>query len=303
MASTIISQEIWASKLAERLDKPQNWKEVCDVIYTDKQTMVLPYISAANEPAVQTAFMANAAARNTLSNVIAPGVVTMATETLQIVSMEYVSEYVDYADQAQSNYVKDAQIGDLLGKKMGERLEAIVLAEAANRTNFGDTGGGVLGLASTAITITDSNVDEVMDGIIEQINTANGFDLYRQNGGFVVWRPQDWTKVVRFMKANGFSTADAALKNGGQIGIEYGGLFHYVSTQHTAGHLFAGVRKITKLGLLTGGAMPFGTVRKVDDPASSTAGHLSGSNFYTRLDYGFKTQTNVAGLVFDVNVA
>lgn len=300
MASTIISQEIWASKLAERLDKPQNWKEVCDVIYTDTQTTVLPYISAANEPAVQTAFMANAAARNTLSNVIAPGVTTMATETLQIVSMEYVSEYVDYADQAQSNYVKDAQIGDLLGKKIGERLEAIVLAEAANRTNFGDTGAGVLGLAATAITITDSNVDEVMDGIIEQIYTANGFDLYRKNGGFVVWRPRDWTKVVRFMKANGFNSADMALKNGGQIGIEYGGLFHYVSTAHTAGHLFGGVRKIMKLGLLN---KTFGKVNAVDAPASSTAGYLSGTNYDSRLDYGFKTQTNVAGLVFDVNVS
>lgn len=303
MASTIVSQEIWESSLAQRLDKPQNWKEVTDVIYTDKQTMVLPYISAANEPAVQTAFMANAAARNTLSNVIAPGVVTMATETLQIVSMEYVSEYVDYADQVQSNYTKDAQIGNLLGKKIGERLEAIVLAEAANRTNFGDTGGGVLGLASTQITIGPNNVDDYWRGIIEQIYTANGFNLYRENGAFTVWRPADWTHVTAYMQANGFSVADAALKNGATIGIDYAGMYHYVSTGHTANHLFSGVRKITKLGLLTGGAMPFGSVRKVDDPASSTAGHLSGSNFYSRLDYGFKTQTNVAGLVFDGNVA
>lgn len=299
MASTIISPEIWASGLAERLDKPQNWKETCDVIYTDSQTFVLPYVSAANEPAVTSSFMANAAARNTLSNVIPLGIVTMATETLQIVSTENVSMYVSRADLAQQSYLQAKNIGTLLGKKVGEKIESLVLANAASQTNFGDTGGGVLGLASTAITITDNNVDEVIDGVIEQIYTANGFDLYKENGGFIEWRPQDWTKVVRFMKANGFSSADAALNNGGKIGIEWGGLFHYVSTQHTAGHLFAGVRKIVKLGLL---ASTFGKINEVKNPASSTAGYMPGSNFDALLDYGFKTQTNVAGLVFDVNV-
>jgi hypothetical protein len=111
--------------------------------------------------------------------------------------------------------------------------------------------------------------------------------------------PSDWTKVVRFMKSNGFNVADAALKNGGQIGIEYGGLFHYVSTQHTANHLFGGVRKILKLGLL---GSTFGKVNAVENPASSTAGYMSGTNYDSRLDWGFKTQTNVAGLIFDINV-
>ena len=244
--------------------------------------------------------MANAAARNTLSNVIAPGGVTMATETLQIVSMEYDSVYLDYADQAQSNYAKVGEMADLLGKKIGERVESLTLANAASQTNFGDTGGGVLGLSSTQITVTANNVDDVIRGIIEQINTANGFDLYRQNGGFIEWRPADWTFVTQFMQANGFSTADAALKNGGQIGVEFMGLYHYVSTLHTANHLFGGVRKIVKLGLLNA---TYGRPYFVEHPASSTAGHLSGTNVYSRLDYGFKTQTNVAGLVFDVNVA
>ena len=298
MANTIILQEVWENKLAQRLDKPQNWKETCDVMYTDTKTTVLPYIAAANEPAVAT-LLTSVADRSDVTKVLPPISVTMATETLDIVTMNYDAVYIDYADQAQSNYAKVASMAELLGKKIGERVESLVLAEAANRTNFGDTGGGVLGLAATQITVGATNVDDIARGIIEQVYTANGFDLARQNGMFVEWRPADWTYVVQFMQANGFNMADAALKNGGQIGIEYWGLNNYVSTLHTANHLFGGVRKVMKLGLLRS---TFGKIYNVEHPASSTAGFLSGTEVYSRLDYGFKTQTNVAGLVFDINV-
>jgi len=77
------------------------------------------------------------------------------------------------------------------------------------------------------------------------------------------------------------------------------GLYHYVSTSHTANHLFGGVRKIMKLGLLKS---TFGKTYVSETPGHAD-GMLSGTTIHTRLDYGFKTQTNVAGLVFDVNVA
>lgn len=298
MANTIILQEVWENRLAQRLDKPQNWKETCDVMYTDTKTTVLPYVSAANEPAVST-LLTSVADRSDVTKVLPPISITMATETLDIVTMNYDAVYVDYADQAQSNYAKVANLSDLLGKKIGERIESLVLAQAASQTNFGDTGGGVLGLASTQITVTANNVDDIWRGIIEQIFTANGFDLYKQNGGFIEWRPSDWTFVVQYMQSNGFNMADNALKNGGQIGVDYSGVYHYVSTLHTANHLFGGVRKIMKLGLLRS---TYGKVFQVEHPASSTAGFLSGTEIYSRLDYGFKTQTNVAGLVFDINV-
>ena len=299
MANTIILQEVWENRLAQRLDKPQNWKETCDVMFTDTKTTVLPYVSAANEPAVQT-LLTSVADRSDVTKVIVPQSVTMATETLDIVTMNYDSVYIDYADQAQSNYAKVANLADLLGKKIGERVETLVLSQATSQTNFGDTGGGVLGLGAGQITITAANIDDVIRGVIEEIYTANGFDFYKQNGGFIEWRPEDWTFVVQFMQANGFNLADAALKSGGQIGIDYLGVYHYVSTSHTANHLFGGVRKIMKLGLLRS---TFGKIYPVEHPSSSTAGFLSGTQVYSRLDYGFKTQTNVAGLVFDINVA
>ena len=302
MANTIKYQEAWEAKLAQRLDKPQNWKDVNEVIYTSTQTHNLPYIGTAGEPAVTTGVFANAAGRSTLSNVIPFIDVTEATETLAITTTDIDSVYIDYADQAQSQYSKLMNMGELLGKKIGERAEALTLAQHASWTNFGDTGGGVLGLAATAITVSASNIDDIIRGIIEQIQTANGFELYLQNGGFVEWRPADWTYLVAYMQQNGFSFADEALRDGGKgrMGKETMGLYHYVSTLHTANHLFAGVRGVQKFGLLK---ETYGRTYVNEMPASSTAGSLSGTQIHSRLDYGFKVPTNLLPVVYDVNVA
>jgi len=301
MASTIIYQALWENKIARRLDKPQNWKDVCDVVYTDAQTYNFPLISTSNEPAVAT-LTNTAAGRSTLSNVIPFVDVTQTNETLSIVTAEIDSVYVDYADQAQSNYAKMADMGTLLGKKINERAQAISLGNHTNWTDFGDTGAGALGLASTQITVNANNVDDICRGIIEQIQTANGFDLYLENGGFMEWRPADWTFLVTYMQANGYQFADEALRDGGKgrIGKEVLGLFHYVSTSHTANHLFGGVRKVQKLGILTS---TYGKIFKAEMPASSTAGSLSGTQIHTRLDYGLLIPTNLKPIVYDINVS
>lgn len=303
MANTIIAAEIWENKLAQRLDKPQNWKDTCDVIYTDTQTFVLPYISTGGEPAVSATYLTSVADRSTLSKVVTLIDVTMSTETLQILTTNYDAVYIDYADQAQSTYAKIASLAELLGTKLSERIETIVMANHAAWTNLGDDGTGAVGLYDVALTVTSNNIDDIVRGIIEQIQTANGFDLYNRNGGFAVWRPQDWTKLVAYMQANGYSFADEALRDGGKgrMGKESMGLYHYVSTSHASGgHLMAGVRGVQKLGLLS---TTFGKVYQNEHPASSTAGFLSGTAVYGRLDYGLKVQTNVLPTIFDVRVA
>ena len=307
MSNTIISQQIWDNKLAQRLDKSQNWKEICDVMYSDSQTIVLPYVSASNEPAVSTGLFTSAADRSDVSKVVPPIAITQATETLQIISTDYDAVYIDYADQAQSNYARLADLGDLLGKKIGERIETLTHAQNALFTNLGDVGAGVVGLGAGALTVSATNIDDIIRGIIEQIQTANGFDFYKQNGGFVVWRPADWTFLMQYMQANGFLQADLALKSGAYtdgaveaVGVPYMGLYHYVSTLYATGHLTAGVRKMLKLGLLKS---TYGKTYVVENPTATTSGILSGTELYARLDYGYKLQTNVAPLVFDVNVA
>lgn|SRR3990167_4640663 len=293
-------QESWENKLAQRLDKPQNWKEICDVVYSDVQNANFPLITTSNEPAVTANQFASAAVRSDLTKVIPFIGVTMTNQTLGITLTDIDSVYIDYADQAQSIYSNLMAMGDLLGKKIGERAETVVLANHANWTDFGDTGAGVLGLASTDIVPAANNIDDIVRGIIEQIYTANGFNIYKENGGFIEWRPQDWTLMVQFMQANGFNLSDAALKSGGQIGIDYLGLYHYVSTSHASGgHLFAGVRKVQKFGLLKS---TFGRTYVAEMPASSTAGSLSGTQIHTRLDYGLLVPTNLLPVVFDINV-
>ena len=260
MAREIFYQEIWENKLAQRLDKPTNWKETCDVIYTDSNTLVLPYIGTAGEPAVSATYLTSTGDRTDITKVVTLIDFTQTSETLAISTTNYDAVYVDYAAQAQSNYAK---------------------------------------LAATTFTVSASNVDDAVRGIIEQIYTANGFDLYKQRGGFIVWRPADWTFMVQFMQANGFNLADVSLKNGGSIGIDYLGIYHYVSTSHATNHLMAGVRGLEKLGLLRS---TYGKTYVTETPSSSTAGFLSGTAIHTRLDYGLKVQTNVKPCIFDVNV-
>ncbi len=201
MTTVLIYQEAWETKLQERLDKPQTWKEVCDVRYSDTKVLNIPYIGTAGEPAVGTAIFAATGDRSTLTNVIPPVVVTETNESLSIVTTDYDSVYVDYADQAQSQYSKFVDLGELLGKKIGERVESIIGAANADWTNFGDTGGGVLGLSATQIAVSATNVDDITRGIIEQIQAANGFNLYQERGGFIVWKPSHWTFLVAFMQA------------------------------------------------------------------------------------------------------
>jgi len=291
MANTIKYQEEWAVKLQERLKKPTNWKEVCDVIYSDTQVFELPYVGTASESAIQTGL--------TRGNTYTFQDITQSTETLTIGTFDILAELLDRADEAQSSYAKRMDRATIQGDKVNERLEAIVLSAGASATNFGDTGAGVLGLAATQITVSASNVDNIWRGVIEQIYTANGFTQYHRDGAFIIWRPADWTFATEFMQSNGFSTADAALKNGAKIGISYGGLDHYVSTSHTANHVFAGVKKVMKLGLLKS---TYGKTYITEDPAGASGGNISGISVNTRLDYGTKIPAVASTLIYDVNV-
>jgi hypothetical protein len=73
--------------------------------------------------------------------------------------------------------------------------------------------------------VSTTNIDDIIRGIIEQIYTANGFNIYNEKGGFAIWRPADWTCLLAFMQANGYSFADEALRDGGKgrIGKETNG--------------------------------------------------------------------------------
>lgn len=101
-------------------------------------------------------------------------------------------------------------------------------------------------------------------------------------------------------KLNGTTTADQALREGTVEGMRYLGVDHYWTNDNAANHLFAGVKKVQRLGILRG---TYGRAHVIDFPAGDTNTYLSGQSFYSRVDIGHLTPTSQNGLVFDINVA
>jgi len=94
--------------------------------------------------------------------------------------------------------------------------------------------------------------------------------------------------------------ADISLKEGTIEGFRYMGVDHYWSNDHTANHLFAGVKKLQRTGIERS---QYGKLRTQDFPGGSSGGWLPGTLFYSRVDIGHLTPTNWKTCVFDVNVA
>ena len=89
--------EVWATALQERLTGPTNWKEICEVIYSDVQTLNIPYMST--EHALQSGTRGTAFSHSDF---------TLTNDTLRIASTDIVSVFLDRADAAQQNLVNAA---------------------------------------------------------------------------------------------------------------------------------------------------------------------------------------------------
>lgn len=275
--------------LQDRLDQPTTWKEMCDVTITDTRVISSSYMSTF--PTVSTV------TRGTGTSL--QGYVETA-ESLTISTGRDVGILVDWADLAQSPWTKPAELFDRIGALLNEYIEGAVLARHASWTDFGlaSIGGG--GAATDPITVSASNIDDIIRGVKREIREANGQSKMNQYGVGFVWRAADFEILEAFVQANGFMTADKALKEGTVEGLRYLGADHYWSNGHTANHVFAGVKKIERLGILRG---TYGKAHTIDFPAADTGMFFSGRGFYSRVDIGHLTPTAHAGLVFDVNVA
>jgi len=253
------------------LNKPTNWKDILDVKISDVRTIVNSVIST--EPGVQPS--------QTRGSQYSYQDVGLTSDTLTIDQYESLPILVDEADRHQQAYWGDAKVAAYQGKKIDERIQSLMLAQHASWVDFGD---GDLNNTSTddttQITVSASNVDDLVRAIKRKIRTNNGSELAREMGYFCIWRPEDLELLEAFVQASGFSTADVALKSGVPDAFTYMGMNHYLSTDHTANHLFAGVRKAGKdLGLLRG---TWGKVKFVEEPDRT-----SGLGIVSRIDYGF----------------
>ena len=221
-------------------------------------------------------------------------------ESLTISTGRDLGLYVDWADLAQSPWTKPAELFDRIGALLNEFIEANWLAQHADWTNFGTSDIGQGGTSDSVITVSATNIDDIIRGVKRKVREANGQSMMNAKGVGFVWRAADFEILEAFTQANGFQEADKALKEGTVEGLHYLGVDHFWSNEHTANHLFAGVKKITRLGILRG---TFGRAHTIDFPAADSNTFFSGQAFYSRVDIGHLTPTAHAGLVFDVRVA
>lgn len=286
VANTITYKTAFEDSLQARLNAPQTWKEMCNVIITDTRVISTSYMSTT--PSVQTVTRGTGHAMQTFAE---------TAQSLTISTGRDLGVYVDWADLAQSDWTKPAELFDRIGSLLNEFIESDVLAQHASWTDFDNA---AIGGAAGNITVTASNIDDIIRGIKREIREANGQTMMNKNGVGIVWRAADFEILEAFVQANGFSTADQALKEGTVEGLRYLGVDHYWSNLHTAGHVFAGVKKIQRLGILRG---TYGMAHTIDFPAADSNTFFSGQAFYSRVDIGHLTPAAHVGMLFDVNVA
>lgn len=284
----VVPKEEFETKLQERLDVNTVWKEVCKVTYTNAGTLHNPYLTDAT------------LGSGTRGTGYTSTAVATTDEEVSITDYAYAAQHIDRADLAQKSFSDWMEIADNMATVLDEGMEAAMLAEHAQWTNIGDSGGGVLATGvTTAITVSDTNIDDIIDAVDQAIRSANGKKLAERNGKFIYWREADFTKVAILARSQGFNTADDVLKNGIKQGFYYGGFEHYSSGKHTAGHVFAGVKKAFHLGICKS---TYGLVTEVVNPVVSGA-QISGIGLETRIDRKFKAWAKMAPVLYDINVS
>lgn len=281
--NTGVHKEDYALKLQERLNKPSNWKEVADVIFSDTYIFNLPYMSS--EFSAQTGTRGTAYSFEDFA---------LTNETLTVDQKKLVPVFIDRADMAQIQYVSQMETAVRQGALLSDVIETAMLADFGAWTDVGDVAGVVTSGNTTKFTVTATNIDDIVRGIRRIIAVANGQEQADRSGIFFVWRPADFEALEQFAQANGFNLADAALKSGIDRGYHLLGADHYVSNSHTATHVFCGVKKILKIGILRA---TWGQIVVTADPNLQ-----SGVGIIARADFGVKTPTGLKTLLYDLNV-
>lgn len=290
MANTVTYETIFEKELQERLARPQNWRETCKVTMTDTRVVTSQSISTSGDWAATAALT-----RGTAFN---PTDVAEVADTLTIDDGRHVTTYFDFGDLAQSPWTNEREIFKRAGQRLGEYIETQVLAQHASWRNIGLVGGVWTDNDATAGAANASNIDDLARKIRTTIREQNGASMLEENGAFATVSPATFEFVEAFAQANGFGSADEALKKGLAPQVHYLGIDWYVSNDNASDHAMAGIKKIQNLGILKG---TFGKMHKFPGIAGSSGGIQSGIAYHSRVDIGHLTPTDHAALVLDVN--
>src|SRR3990167_3382051 len=162
VANTITYDTLFEDVLQDRLDHPTTWKEVCDVSITDHGVIRSSYMSTT--PSTQAVTRGTGAALQVFAE---------TSETLSITTGRDLGVVVDLADLAQSPWTKPAELFDRIGALLNEYIEAQFLAQHAEWTDFG-TEGFTNTAGATQITVSASNIDDIIRGVKREIREGNG---------------------------------------------------------------------------------------------------------------------------------
>ena len=278
ISNTLVYKEDWAIRLQEELDELVKWKDICRVEYTNSRVLNNPYLT---DITVQTL---------TRGSPYVFQVTTETNETITINTGRVAPQVIDRADWAQSHYMRQMELAERQGVLLNEEIEKVVYDDYTNWTVFdGDEIGGAAG----TITVSITNIDDIITGLDKEIREANGESLANRNGKFIVWRPAHFQILQQYAMQNGYMTADTTLKNGIRQGFEYMGFTHYTSNFLNGGHVAAGVKKVLHLGICKD---TYGQIMVNEkDP-----GEISGISVVSRVDFAVKTWNKVSTVLFDV---
>jgi len=260
------------------------WKEVCDVRYTDSGILRNPYLT---DSTVGT---------GTRGTGYTSTAIATTDDTVTINTYKYSAEHIDDADLAQKTFSDFMEIADRMGTMLNESMETAMLASHASWTNFDNAS---IGGAAGNITVSISNIKNIIAAMKREIREAGGGEKANRNGMFIVWREADFELVELLASSEGFNTADDALKNGIKQGFKYLGVEHYSSSKHASGHVFGGVKKAFTVGVVRS---TYGKVKQIINPVVSGA-QISGIGLESRIDYAFKAWQNNVAILFDILVA
>ena len=283
--NTIIYAEDWVMALQAELDEPNKFMEICNVVFSNTRLLHNPYLTDMTVQAI------------TRGSPYSNQVVIQTDDTVTISDGAIAPQLIDRADLAQSRYLDQMEMAKRQGILLKEDIETSLYADHAACTDFGagDITGGTVG-DTTQITVSATNIDDIIRHIKRVIRVANGASLMERNGVFIVWRPGDFELLEAFMQANGFNSADKALQDGVAGGVKYMGVTHYTSNLLATNHLLAGVKKVYYLGILKA---TFGQIMVNDkDP-----GQVSGISIVSRVDFRENVWVKTKPVLFDVNVA
>ena len=117
--------------MQERLARPTNWDEICDVTRTDDRVIASSYISTTGGwAAVQSI------TRGTAAN---PVSIAETSENLTISEGREVPIFLDWGDMYQSPWTKREEIAKRSAQRLNEFTETDVLDDHANWRNIGGT--------------------------------------------------------------------------------------------------------------------------------------------------------------------